>query len=100
MITAINFFLYFFGSSIELVAITFMLTPKKSKLSAFIIMFMSFFFGATYKFFYVNDDSGMQSVIIFFYNKPTFSSNCNYITYFAGCTYNSNEAGFFQLQNM
>lgn len=43
MITAINFFLYFFGSSIELVAITFMLTPKKSKLSAFIIMFMSFF---------------------------------------------------------
>lgn len=64
MITAINFFLYFFGSSIELVAITFMLTPKKSKLSAFIIMFMSFFFGATYKFFYVNDDSGMQSVII------------------------------------
>ena len=41
MITAINFFLYFFGSSIELVAITFMLTPKKSKLSAF--MFMSFF---------------------------------------------------------
>jgi len=37
MITAINFFLYFFGSSIELVAITFMLTPKKSKLSAFII---------------------------------------------------------------
>lgn len=64
MITAINFFLYFFGSSIELVAITFMLTPKKSKLSAFIIMFMSGFFGATYKFFYVNDDSGMQSVII------------------------------------
>ncbi len=64
MITAINFFLYFFGSSIELVAITFMLTPKKSKLSAFIIMFMSFFFGATYKFFYINDDSGMQSVII------------------------------------
>ena len=44
MITAINFFLYFFGSSIELVAITFMLTPKKSKLSAFIIMFMSGFF--------------------------------------------------------
>ena len=43
MITAINFFLYFFGSSIELVAITFMLTPKKSKLSAFIIMFMSGF---------------------------------------------------------
>ncbi len=43
MITAINFFLYFFGSGIELVAITFMLTPKKSKLSAFIIMFMSFF---------------------------------------------------------
>ena len=62
MITAINFFLYFFGSSIELVAITFMLTPKKSKLSAFIIML--FFFEATYKFFYVNDDSGMQSVII------------------------------------
>ena len=43
MITAINFFLYFFGSGIELVAITFMLTPKKSKLSAFIIMFMPFF---------------------------------------------------------
>ena len=41
MITAINFFLYFFGSSIELVAITFMLTPKKSKLSAFIIMVFS-----------------------------------------------------------
>lgn len=79
MITAINFFLYFFGSSIELVAITFMLTPKKSKLSAFIIMFMSGFFGATYKFFYVYDE---------------WHAKCNYITYFAGCTYNSNEAGF------
>lgn len=64
MITAINFFLYFFGSGIELVAITFMLTPKKIKIIGIYYYVYVIFFGATYKFFYVNDDSGMQSVII------------------------------------